>query len=125
MLHGGRIFVMLSAHADEGPLTLGCPRGASRAYDLAENTSSTSGSGERQIGRFMVHPPNRFLRDGDHLPFIDCGYFAVRFTEPRDNVVHQPQATVDLVDAAQCGELTKKYVRWTAPSDGPLSLGHP
>jgi hypothetical protein len=39
----------------------------------------------------MVYRPDRFLRGGDHLSFIDQGYPAVRFTEPHENFAHQHQ----------------------------------
>ncbi|KAJ7641710.1 Zn-dependent exopeptidase [Roridomyces roridus] len=60
----------------------------------------------RQLGRFvvevgsnaitqmnvqMVYRPDRFLRGGDHQPFIARGYPAVRFTEPHENFAHQHQ----------------------------------
>jgi hypothetical protein len=75
----------------------------------------------RQLGRFvvevssnavtqmnvqMVYRPDRFLRGGDHLSFIDNGYPAVRFTEPHENFAHQHQ-DIRVVDGVQFGDLTE------------------
>ncbi|KAJ7748744.1 peptidase M28 [Mycena maculata] len=88
----------------------------SRVSIGAENDSPI-----RQLGRFvvevasnavtqmnvqMVYRPDRFLRGGDHLPFIDRGYPAVRFTEPHENFAHQHQ-DVRVVDGVQFGDLTE------------------
>lgn len=54
----------------------------------------------------MVYRPDRFLRGGDHLPFIDRGYPAVRFTEPHENFAHQHQ-DVRVVNGVQFGDLTE------------------
>lgn len=34
---------------------------------------------------------DRYLRGGDHAPFLNAGYAAVRFTEPAENYKHQHQ----------------------------------
>ncbi len=50
--------------------------------------------GERYLPGFTVHlipRPDRFLRGGDHLPFLERGYAAVRFTEPAEDYRHQHQ----------------------------------
>ncbi|KAF7333504.1 Peptide hydrolase [Mycena venus] len=75
----------------------------------------------RQLGRFvvevasnavtqmnvqMVYRPDRFLRGGDHLSFIDQGYPAVRFTEPHENFAHQHQ-DVRVVNGVQFGDLVE------------------
>ena len=39
----------------------------------------------------LIQRRDRFLRGGDHLPFLDRGYAAVRFTEPFENFRHQHQ----------------------------------
>ena len=39
-----------------------------------------------------VRRPDRFQRGGDHLPFQELGYPAVRFTEVTENYDHQHQA---------------------------------
>jgi Peptidase family M28 len=39
----------------------------------------------------LVQRPDRMMRGGDHLPFLERGYAAVRFTEPFENYRHQHQ----------------------------------
>src|SRR5205085_945527 len=39
----------------------------------------------------MVYRPDRFLRGGDHIPYLDNGYTAVRITEMNENFNHQHQ----------------------------------
>jgi hypothetical protein len=51
-------------------------------------------AGERHVPGFKVHliqRRDRYLRGGDHLPFLERGYAAVRFTEPFENFKHQHQ----------------------------------
>lgn len=60
----------------------------------------------RQLGRFvaevaandatgmnvaLVYRLDRFLRGGDHTPFLQQGYAAARFTEPNEDFAHQHQ----------------------------------
>jgi hypothetical protein len=47
---------------------------------------------------------DRYLRGGDHFPFLDAGYAAVRFTEPVEDWRHQHQ-DVRVVDGVQYGDL--------------------
>jgi Peptidase family M28 len=39
----------------------------------------------------LIQKRDRYLRGGDHLPFLERGYAAVRFTEPFENFRHQHQ----------------------------------
>jgi hypothetical protein len=51
-------------------------------------------TGERYVPGFkvnIIYRLDRYLRGGDHSPFIDAGYAAVRFTEPNENFNHQHQ----------------------------------
>ncbi len=51
-------------------------------------------AGERYLPGFsvnLIQRPDRFLRGGDHLPFLNRGYAAVRFTEPFENFMRQHQ----------------------------------
>lgn len=51
-------------------------------------------TGERYLPGFtvnLIQRPDRFLRGGDHLPFLNRGYAAVRFTEPFENFMRQHQ----------------------------------
>lgn len=51
----------------------------------------------------VVYCLHRYLRGGDHRPFLEAGYPAARFTKPHEDFAHQHQdvglvnqATVDL-----------------------------
>jgi Peptidase family M28 len=51
-------------------------------------------AGERYLPGFtvnLIQRPDRYLRGGDHLPFLARGFAAVRFTEPFENFLHQHQ----------------------------------
>ncbi len=50
--------------------------------------------GERYLPGFtvdLIQRRDRYLRGGDHLPFLERGYAAVRFSEPFENFQHQHQ----------------------------------
>lgn len=50
--------------------------------------------GERYVDNLeimMVYRNDRFLRGGDHSPFVEKGFAAVRFTEMNENFNHQHQ----------------------------------
>ena len=51
-----------------------------------------------------IYRPDRFLRGGDHLSFLDQGFPAVRFTEPHENFAHQHQNT-RVIGGVQFGDL--------------------
>jgi uncharacterized protein YndB with AHSA1/START domain len=64
-------------------------------------------AGERYVPGFLVDlipRPDRFLRGGDHLPFLERGYAAVRFTEPSEDYRHQHQ-TPRMENGQQYGDL--------------------
>jgi len=51
-------------------------------------------TGERYVANLevvMVYRSDRFLRGGDHLPFLERGFAAVRITEMNENYNHQHQ----------------------------------
>ncbi|REC49738.1 M28 family metallopeptidase [Chryseobacterium pennipullorum] len=51
-------------------------------------------TGERYIDNFqvkMIYRNDRFLRGGDHTPFVEAGFPAVRLTEFNENYDHQHQ----------------------------------
>jgi hypothetical protein len=54
----------------------------------------------------VVFRKDRFGRGGDHLPFVETGAPAVRFTEPREDYRHQHQ-TPRTEDGVEYGDLTK------------------
>jgi hypothetical protein len=50
--------------------------------------------GERYVPGFkvsVVQRRDRYLRGGDHIPFLERGYAALRFTEPNEDFRHQHQ----------------------------------
>ena len=62
-----------------------------RSRQLARYVKET---GERYVDNLqvvMVYRNDRFLRGGDHTPFVDRGYAAVRITEMNENYYHQHQ----------------------------------
>jgi peptidase M28-like protein len=52
----------------------------------------------------LVWRRDRYLRGGDHIPFLQQGYPAARFTEPAENFAHQHQ-DVRVEDGQQFGDL--------------------
>jgi hypothetical protein len=73
----------------------------------------------RQLGRFVrdvadndatgmrirvIYRRDRYLRGGDHIPFLEQGYPAARFTEPHEDYAHQHQ-DVRVADGKQYGDL--------------------
>ncbi len=65
--------------------------------------------GERYVDNLevvMVYRNDRFLRGGDHTPFVNRGYAAVRFTEMNENYYHQHQ-DVRVENGIQYGDLTE------------------
>ncbi len=63
--------------------------------------------GERYVPGFTVNlipRPDRFLRGGDHLPFLERGVAAVRFTEPAEDFRHQHQ-DIRIDKGVQYGDL--------------------
>lgn len=52
----------------------------------------------------LIYRRDRYLRGGDHIPFLERGYPAVRFTEPNENYNHQHQ-NVRVENGVQYGDL--------------------
>ncbi len=66
-------------------------------------------AGERYVPDFTVHivqRRDRYLRGGDHIPFLERGYPALRFTEPNEDFNHQHQ-DVRVEGGVQYGDLTE------------------
>lgn len=82
------------------------------AYELDKKASSIRGMGlendgaSRQLARYvkeigeryvdhleikLIYRNDRFLRGGDHTPFVQRGFAAVRITEMNENFLHQHQ----------------------------------
>ena len=50
--------------------------------------------GERYVPKFKVNiiqRRDRYLRGGDHMPFLERGFAALRFSEPNEDFTHQHQ----------------------------------
>jgi len=75
-----------------------------KARQLARYIKET---GERYVENLevvMVYRNDRFLRGGDHSPYVQNGYAAVRITEMNENYYHQHQ-NVRLENGIQYGDL--------------------
>jgi len=90
--------------------------------DEARERRSVGGENDgpsRQLGRYikemadiysplfkatLVYRRDRYGRGGDHIPFLERGVAAVRFTEPHEDYTHQHQS-VKMVDGKQYGDL--------------------
>ncbi|MGI8554766.1 MAG: M28 family peptidase, partial [Pyrinomonadaceae bacterium] len=86
---------------------------------LRRSVGGENDSASRQLGRFiketadvyspkfsvhLIYRRDRYLRGGDHIPFLERGFAAVRFTEPHEDYTHQHQS-VKIVDGKQYGDL--------------------
>ena len=64
-------------------------------------------AGERYVPKMkvdLIYRRDRYLRGGDHFPFLDAGYAAVRMTEPNEDFRHQHQ-NVRVENGIQFGDL--------------------
>lgn len=101
-------------YAQGTPTTETAAQASLRLASGGENDSPT-----RQLARFistvaqnsftnmtvhMIYRVDRFLRGGDHEPFLAQGYPAVRFTEPMEDFRHQHQ-DVRVEAGVQFGDL--------------------
>ena len=88
--------------------------------------------GERYVPDFkvsVVHRRDRYLRGGDHMPFLARGFAALRFSEPNEDYAHQHQ-NVRKEGAMQYGDLPEfndynyiaKVTRVNAAALAALSL---
>jgi hypothetical protein len=86
---------------------------------VRRGTGGENDSASRQLARFiketgeryvsgmrvtMVYRRDRYLRGGDHIPFLERGFAAVRFTEPNEDYRHQHQ-NVRIENGVQYGDL--------------------
>src|SRR3546814_135049 len=63
--------------------------------------------GERYVPGFtvnIVQRRDRYLRGGDHIPFLERGYAALRFSEPNEDFRHQHQ-DIRTENGVQFGDL--------------------
>jgi hypothetical protein len=54
----------------------------------------------------VIYRLDRYLRGGDHRPFLEQGFPAARFTEPRENFAHQHQ-DIRVENGVQFGDLPR------------------
>ncbi len=89
--------------------------------DIRRGIGGENDSASRQLARFiketaagyvpgmqvmMVYRRDRYLRGGDHRPFLERGFAAVRFTEVNENYNHQHQ-NVRIENGVEYGDLVK------------------
>ncbi|MEU1827081.1 M20/M25/M40 family metallo-hydrolase [Streptomyces abikoensis] len=87
--------------------------------EVRRSVGGENDSSSRQLARFVrdtaendatgmqvrvIFRRDRYLRSGDHIPFLQQGFPAARFTEPAENYAHQHQ-DVRMVDGKQYGDL--------------------
>jgi hypothetical protein len=65
----------------------------SPARQLARFVTEVAGPTTTGVNIRVIHRLDRFLRGGDHRPFLERGFPAARFTEPNENFAHQHQDT--------------------------------
>ena len=76
----------------------------STSRQLARFIRETSERYVRGMRVTLVYRRDRYLRGGDHRPFLERRYPAVRFTEPNENYNHQHQ-NVRVENGIQYGDL--------------------
>jgi Peptidase family M28 len=85
---------------------------------IRRSVGGENDSPSRQLGRYikemsdiysprfkvtLVYRRDRYGRGGDHIPFLERGFAAVRFTEPHEDFTHQHQS-VKIVNVKQYGD---------------------
>ena len=71
---------------------------------LARFIKSTAEKNLSDMKVNLIYRRDRYLRGGDHSPFLDAGYAAVRMTEPIEDYRHQHQ-TPRIENGVQLGDL--------------------
>ncbi|OCH89231.1 Zn-dependent exopeptidase [Obba rivulosa] len=80
----------------------------SPARQLARFVNEVASNEVTNMSVRVVYRADRYLRGGDHEPFLDRGFTAARFTEPHENFAHQHQdVRVDPVTGEQFGDLAE------------------
>ncbi len=74
------------------------------ARTLARAVSDADRSYVPGFGTVIIYRLDRYLRGGDHAPFVQHGYAAVRLTEPNEDWRHQHQ-DVRVENGVQYGDL--------------------
>lgn len=68
---------------------------------FVDNVAQNAATGMRVR---VIYRRDRYLRGGDHIPFLEQGYPAARFTEPHEDYRHQHQ-NVRVENGVQYGDL--------------------
>jgi Zn-dependent M28 family amino/carboxypeptidase len=76
----------------------------SPARQLARFVRDVADNGTTRADVRVVYRRDRYLRGGDHIPFLQQGWPAARFTEPAEDYRHQHQ-DVRVEDGVQYGDL--------------------
>ena len=76
----------------------------SSARQLARYIKESSDKYLKDFSVWMIYRRDRYLRGGDHIPFLERGFAAVRFTEPNEDYTHQHQ-NVRTENGIQYGDL--------------------
>lgn len=63
----------------------------SPARELARFSAEVAANNATGMNLAVIYRLDRFLRGGDHSPFLQAGYPAVRYTEPNEDFKHQHQ----------------------------------
>lgn len=90
----------------------------SASRQMARFIKETANLYSPKFGVKMVYRRDRYLRGGDHIPFLERGFTAVRFTEPNEDYDHQHQNvrtennkffgdTIEFVDFGYIANVTK------------------
>ncbi|AXK33443.1 M20/M25/M40 family metallo-hydrolase [Streptomyces armeniacus] len=104
--------------------------------DIRRSVGGENDSPSRQLARFVrdvavndatgmdvrvIYRRDRYLRGGDHIPFLEQGYPGARFTEPAEDYAHQHQ-DVRVEDGKQYGDLAEfcdfRYIARVARVNG-------
>ncbi|KAK8114447.1 hypothetical protein PG999_006516 [Apiospora kogelbergensis] len=76
------------------------------ARNLARLVKEVAENSATGMNISVVYRLDRYLRGGDHRPFLEAGYAAARFTEPHEDFAHQHQdVRVDTATGKQYGDL--------------------
>lgn len=76
----------------------------SASRQLARFIKETADKYSPKFGVQMIYRRDRYLRGGDHIPFLERGFTAVRFTETHEDYTHQHQ-NVRTENGIQYGDL--------------------
>ncbi|KAI1872632.1 hypothetical protein JX265_005512 [Neoarthrinium moseri] len=74
------------------------------ARNLARLVKEVAENGATAMNVSVIYRLDRYLRGGDHRPFLEAGYPANRFTEPNEDYAHQHQ-DVRVEGGKQYGDL--------------------